>query len=168
MTLNIRLLLNWLWQCLQKTLFFLVYLFILRERVNEVGAEREGESPKQFPHCQYRPDAGFELTNREIMTWAKINSQTLNLLSHPGAPTKDTFIWGVQRRNCWNCWLLWFCLITFYCDLYAYMFSLYVCIILYKISLWNSLLHISYCLGHIVHHTIYSLWDLWWEIPVWT
>ena len=32
------------------------------------------------------PDVGLELTNHEIMTWAKIKSQTPNQLSHPGAP----------------------------------------------------------------------------------
>ena len=32
------------------------------------------------------PDAGFDLPNREIMTWAEIKSQTLNQLSQPGTP----------------------------------------------------------------------------------
>ena len=32
------------------------------------------------------PNTGPELTNREIMTWAEIESWTLNRLSHPGAP----------------------------------------------------------------------------------
>ena len=32
------------------------------------------------------PDAGLKLMNCEIMTRAKIKSQILNLLSHPGAP----------------------------------------------------------------------------------
>ena len=37
------------------------------------------------------PRAGLELTNREIMTGAKIKSWMLNQLSHPGAPSAAIF-----------------------------------------------------------------------------
>ena len=36
---------------------------------------------------------GLELNNVEIMTWAKIKSQMLNLLSQPGAPGMRIFKW---------------------------------------------------------------------------
>ena len=34
--------------------------------------------------------------NREIMTWAEIQSQTFNQLSHPGAPTGVLYIYYIQ------------------------------------------------------------------------
>ena len=51
------------------------------------GAERQGErNPCRLPTISVEPHAWFELTNCKIMTLAKIKSQTLNGLSHPGAP----------------------------------------------------------------------------------
>ena len=38
--------------------------------------EREGESPKQLCTVSTEHDVGLELTNGEIMTWAKTKSQT--------------------------------------------------------------------------------------------
>lgn len=38
-----------------------------------------------------KPDTEPNVTNREIMTRAKINSGTLNLLSHPGTPKLVVF-----------------------------------------------------------------------------
>ena len=49
-----------------------------------VGAEREGE--REYHAVGTEPDAGLDLTNREIVTRAEIKSGTLNRLSHPGAP----------------------------------------------------------------------------------
>ena len=49
------------------------------------GAERE-RIQSRFHTVSVEPDTEFYLTNHEIRTWAKIKSQTLNLLSHPGAP----------------------------------------------------------------------------------
>ena len=49
-----------------------MYLFKDREwaHMNEGGVER---TPKQAPRGQHaEPDAGLELMNREIMTWAEI------------------------------------------------------------------------------------------------
>ena len=52
-----------------------------------VGAEREGgRIPSRLHTVSGEPNVGTELTNREIMTRAKIKSRTLNCLSHPGAP----------------------------------------------------------------------------------
>ena len=51
------------------------------------GAEREGERESQAGSMLLaQSDERLELTNSEIVTWAKIKSQTLNQLSHPGAP----------------------------------------------------------------------------------
>ena len=67
-------------QSLNFFLFFNGYLFIFeREREREStctrmrrgGAEREGESeriPSRLPAVGAEPDAGLDLTNREIMT----------------------------------------------------------------------------------------------------
>ena len=70
--------------------FFNVYLFILRERetMRRGGAEREGgwETTQAVSLLSTEPDMGLSLTNREIMAWDKIKSQTFNWLSHPGAP----------------------------------------------------------------------------------
>ena len=41
------------------------------------------------PHAiRAEPNAGLELTNREIMTRAKIQSPIFNQMSHPGAPIR--------------------------------------------------------------------------------
>ena len=72
------------------TFSFFLSLFILRERegTGEGQREREGEreNSKQALCCQHRDWHRLDLTNHEIMTWAQIKSQTLNWLSHPGAP----------------------------------------------------------------------------------
>ena len=65
-----------------------MYLFILRERVSmRVGKgqrERERQNPKQALSCQHRARHGaqtHEPRDRDLS-----RSQTLNRLSHPGAP----------------------------------------------------------------------------------
>ena len=71
------------------SVFFLdVYLFGLRERERASGGglEREAENPNRLHAVNAQPDAGLELTNREIMTWVEIKSRALNRLSHPSAP----------------------------------------------------------------------------------
>ena len=69
-----------------------MYLFILKEREREStsrdGAERK---EKRIPSrlCVISTDdtdVGLEPMNLEIITCAKIKSQTLDQLSHPGAP----------------------------------------------------------------------------------
>ena len=50
-------------------------------------ADREGERiPSRLYAIRAEPDTGLELTNCKIMTSAETKSQTLNQLSHPGAP----------------------------------------------------------------------------------
>ena len=62
--------------------------FWQRQNASGLGAEREGdteaEAGSRLWAVSTEPDVGLELTNREIcdLSW----SQTLNLLSHPGAP----------------------------------------------------------------------------------
>ena len=60
-----------------------------RESASGGGAVREGEReriPSRLRADSAEPDAGLSLTNREIMTGAKVKSWLLNGLSHPGAP----------------------------------------------------------------------------------
>ena len=79
---------------LVRVVFVLVYLFIFNvylfwERAStcQGGAEREGERiPARLHTVRVEPDAGLELMNHEIMTWAETKSGTLNRLSHPGVP----------------------------------------------------------------------------------
>ena len=59
--------------------FKIIYLFWERER------ERERECTSRGGAISMETDAGLDTTDREIMTWAKIQSQMLNWLSHPGA-----------------------------------------------------------------------------------
>ena len=51
---------------------------------SERGREKE-RIPSRLHTTSTEPDARLELVNCEIMTWAKIYSQMLNQLSHPGA-----------------------------------------------------------------------------------
>ena len=48
------------------------------------GAERRDGIPSRLHSAG--PDAGLELTDCEIVTWAEIKNQTLNQLCHPGTP----------------------------------------------------------------------------------
>ena len=51
--------------------------------------QRERERPRiasRLPAVSTEPVVGLELANCEIMTRANTKSQTLNPLSHPGAP----------------------------------------------------------------------------------
>ena len=53
----------------------------------ERDRERERERiPSRLCSVRAEPNVGLEHTNREIMTSAKIKSQMLDQLSHPGAP----------------------------------------------------------------------------------
>ena len=77
-------------------MYLFIYLFILREREggkererereSTGGAEREEEKESQAGTDRAQPNVGLDPRNQEIMTWAKIKSQTLNQLIHPGAP----------------------------------------------------------------------------------
>ena len=73
-----------------------ISFFFLRERerdsvhmcAHEYGGSAEGEGESQVdstPSAQ----CGAQSHDPEIMPWAKINSQMLNQLSHPGAPISE-------------------------------------------------------------------------------
>ena len=60
-----------------------------RERKRGGGGQRVGDRESQagsFLTVSTEPNAGLEPTNHKIMTQAEIKSQTLNQLSHAGAP----------------------------------------------------------------------------------
>ena len=67
---------------------FNVYLFFERQSMSRGGAEREGDTESEAgsrPRAvSTEPDAGLELTNREIINPSR--SRTLNGLSQPGMP----------------------------------------------------------------------------------
>ena len=65
-----------------------------------VGRRRGVESLKQAPGPEFRCRAqrGAWSHNSEIMTWAEINSRTLNRLSHPGAPI--LYSWKESEQCC--------------------------------------------------------------------
>ena len=73
------------------------YLFILereRVRVSEQGRGRERRReriPSSLFTVSAESNVGLKPTNGEIMTWAKIKSQSLNWPSHPGAPITLSF-----------------------------------------------------------------------------
>ena len=48
--------------------------------------QRERERERESQAVSTEPHAGLELRNCEIVTWAEIQSRTLNPLSHPDAP----------------------------------------------------------------------------------
>ena len=61
-----------------KLLSFVIYFETEWERNQEGQSEREKEgNPSRIHNVSAEPDAWFELTNCEIMTWAKTKSQSL-------------------------------------------------------------------------------------------
>ena len=80
------------WGLNELILFAYVYLFFEREREREREAPGEGQRdrgreriPSRALHCQCRASVGLELTNHEIITWAKTRSWMLYPLSYPGS-----------------------------------------------------------------------------------
>ena len=68
---------------------FLLFAKLTPERAlaSRGGEEREGDRiPSRLHAASAEPEAGLELMNCEIMTWAATNGQMLNRLSQPGAP----------------------------------------------------------------------------------
>ena len=57
-----------------------IYFLRERERVSRGGAEREGDAESEAGSRLWavgtEPDAGLELTNHEIMTWADVRHST--------------------------------------------------------------------------------------------
>ena len=75
--------------------FKFIYFERERERAEGSGAERRRERiPSRLGTVSVEPNTGLDLTNCKIGTWAKIKSQRLNLLTHPGAP-----LWGPSWPN---------------------------------------------------------------------
>ena len=68
--------------------FFLSFYLFLRERqMPKSQRERDRDNiPSSLRTVSTEPDAGLELMNQEIITWAETKSQMLNWLSHPGTP----------------------------------------------------------------------------------
>ena len=77
---------------MSKMLFLFIFLsnlFILRERAWAGVEQKERERERILSRlCTVitEPDAGLELMNHKILTWAESKSQALNWLSHPGTP----------------------------------------------------------------------------------
>ena len=73
---------DWATQAPLKFFCFNVYLFFAREResTSRGGAEREGDTESKASSGLWpvstEPDVGLELTNCEIMTWAKVSRST--------------------------------------------------------------------------------------------
>ena len=65
--------------------FFKIYLFIWERGKGEGQREKKRENVKQTPCWSVEPNSGLHPMTHKIMTWAKIKSQMLNWLSHPGA-----------------------------------------------------------------------------------
>ena len=59
----------------------------MREIESEQGRSRERRKriPSRLHAVSAEPNVGLNLMNQEIMTWAKIKSQTFNQLSYPSA-----------------------------------------------------------------------------------
>ena len=87
---------------------FNVYLFLgkrERQSMSGAGAEREGDTESEAGSRLWavstEPDAGLKLTDREILTWAKVGM--LNRLSQPGAPSSlflvDLYLSEKKQRD---------------------------------------------------------------------
>ena len=61
-----------------------------RQTDRETGEGQRERIPRRLCTVRANPDVGFELTNSEIMTWAKIKSWTFNPLSYPDAPDTNS------------------------------------------------------------------------------
>ena len=72
-------------------LFVFFFGWFIFERERETSrrgeAERVRENPKQAPYST-EPDTVLNPTNCEVLTGVETQSQKLNRLSHPGAPSK--------------------------------------------------------------------------------
>ena len=66
------------------------YLLLEREQAGEGQRESDRENPKQALHCQHRVQRGAQ-THEPWDHDMSQNQQTLNQLSHPGAPEFSHF-----------------------------------------------------------------------------
>ena len=84
----------WVWRGFWRFIFIFfkfIYFEGEREQAGKRQTEREKRIPSRLLAVSTEPNAGLDVANCETVTWAKIKSQTLNLLSHPGAP-EDLFL----------------------------------------------------------------------------
>ena len=68
-----------------------VYYFFSNAYLFWESGERQRERERENPKQPAKPDAGLNIPNREIVTWAEIKSQMLHELSHLGAPVIKCF-----------------------------------------------------------------------------
>ena len=66
--------------------FFKDWFIYFTERALRVERRAEGENLQADFLLSTEPDVGLNPMTHEIMTWTVTKSQTLNQLSHPGAP----------------------------------------------------------------------------------
>ena len=72
---------------LLKKIFWCLSILRKREKVSRGGEEREGErESQQAPYSTWSTTQDLISHEHEIMTWAKIESEKLNWLSHWGTP----------------------------------------------------------------------------------
>ena len=69
---------------------------LVGEGKRERGRER---IPSRLCTVSTEPTVGLEPTNHEIMTSAEIKSQTLNHMSHPGAPVGSVLNYKVHLKS---------------------------------------------------------------------
>ena len=74
-----------LWALLSYIYPFCCSVLWEKESASKEEAEREGKRENPCADST-EPDAGLDPVNHEIMTRAEVKGQTLNRLSHPGAP----------------------------------------------------------------------------------
>ena len=79
--------------------FFVIIYFWERESVRRGGIETEGESQAGSVLSAKSPTRGSNSRDCAIMSWAKIKSQTLNWLSHPGTLSLSILKLQTARRE---------------------------------------------------------------------
>ena len=116
-------------------LCFIFFKFIYFEREGGAGRERRGEErrerergsiPSRLCAVSAETDTGLHLMNCEILTWAEIESRTLNKLSDQGAPNLYVLLKAVNMLFL----VIWF--------IVALMNKCYVCCYMVGIAEWNS------------------------------
>ena len=73
-------------------LFLGLFIYFKRDRAHVREGQRERESQAGSPLSAQCLMRGFNVTNCKIVIWVEIKSQTINLLSHPGAPRFDQIL----------------------------------------------------------------------------
>ena len=123
-----------------------------------MGEGQRGETiPSRFHSINTQPIVELELTNCEIMTWAKINSQTLNWLHHPG--THDLFSYVLLKFMCSK--------ISYFDVQFHEMWQRYtICQSQSKYRTVFLLPQIPWCFPFIVPQLLTPILILWWLLIV--